>query len=122
MTFRDVEAVLADYLRANLSVPVSTKVPSPRPTSFVRSWRTGGPTTSRVTEQPQMTVEAWAGSKGAAADLALDCRELLLDTARRATAGFHRVRIDSLYYDPDPDSGTDRYTLAVFLTVRAARA
>jgi len=123
MAFRDVEGAVVSYLNGLLAEPVSTKVPTSRPPAFVTVRRTGGPTSGRVVDQPQLTVSAWGPSSTAALALAEDVRDALLAAARvRTTPGFHRVRVESLYYDPDPVSSIDRYTLLVFLTVRANRA
>lgn len=123
MTFRDVEGAVVAYLNGLLAEPVSTKVPVQRPPAFVTVRRTGGPVTGRVVDQPQLTVSAWAASSVAALELAGEVRDALLTANRvRTTPGFHRVRVESLYYDPDPVSSLDRYTLLVFLTVRANRA
>lgn len=122
MGFRDVEGDLVAYLNAALTPPVSTRVPANRPQSFVRVWRTGGPTQGRVVDRAQVTVEAWGPSSTSALELAEQVRGLLLDAAKVSTLGFQRVAVESLYYDPDPVSNQDRYTLTVFLTVRANRA
>lgn len=121
MSYTNIEKRLIDYLDGGLVAPVGASVPNPRPGEFVRVWRTGG-AVSRVVDRPQMTVEAWGSSRSIAFELGSQCRDLLLDAAQRATAGFHRVQVESLYYDPDPESGHERFTLAVFLTVRANRA
>lgn len=123
MSFRDVEGAVVSYLNGVLAEPVSTKVPANRPAAFVTVRRTGGPVTGRVVDQPQLTLSAWAASSTAALELASEVRDALLAANRvRTTPGFHRVRVESLYYDPDPVSSLDRYTLLVFLTVRANRA
>lgn len=118
----DIEGLLVSYLRAGLDVPVSTKVPNPRPAAFVRVMRTGGPVSQRVLDLPQVSVTAWAASSVSAERLADQVRSLLLDGASRSTAGLHRVRVESFYYDPDPDTGSDRYSLLVTATARAPRS
>lgn len=119
MAFRDAELAVIEYLRGSLTgVTVLSKVPKVVPAKFVRVWRTGGPVSGRVVDRPQLSVQAWGAE---ALDLAEQVRVLLIDGAKRSTAGFSRVSVESLYYDPDPTSGVDRYSLLVFLTVRASR-
>ncbi|SDF99349.1 hypothetical protein SAMN04487781_3225 [Cellulosimicrobium cellulans] len=122
MPFRDAVAVVVDYLRDATGKDVGTRVPNPRTSEFVRVHRTGGAVSQRVIDNAQLTVTAWAADEGAAHDLAAAARDALLDGARRSTAGVHRVRVESFYYDPDPSTGSHRYTLLVFLTVRAVRS
>lgn len=119
MAFRDAELAVIEYLEAGLTgVTVRSKVPKTVPAKFVRVWRTGGPVVGRVVDRPQLSVQAWGAE---ALDLAGQVRALLIDGAKRSTAGFSRVSVESFYYDPDPTSGVDRYSMLVFLTVRAAR-
>lgn len=118
----DVEARLVGYLAEALPVSVSTRVPNPRPSRFVRVWRTGGPVTLRVMDRPVVTVEAWGADEVGAHDLAEQARSLLLDGARRRTAGLHTVAVQSMYSDPDPDTGIPRYTITATVSVRAMRA
>lgn len=123
MAFRDVEGVVVAYLNGLLAEPVSTKVPSNRPGAFVTVRRTGGDVMGRVVDRPRLTVSAWGESSTAALELAAEVRDAFLAANRvRSAPGFHRVQVESLYYDPDPVSSIDRYTLLVSLTVRANRA
>lgn len=105
------------------SETVTTTVPSPRPARFVRVWRTGGSSSSRVVDEPLITVEAWAASKGAAAELGSQVRDTLLAAATRdALPLVRRIDAGAFYYDPDPTSGADRYSFTVSMKVRATRA
>ena len=123
MAFRDVEGVAVTYLNGLLAEPVSTKVPATRPAAFVTVRRTGGDVMGRVVDRPRLTVSAWAPSSTAALELAEEVRDAFLAANKvRTGPGFHRVQVESLYYDPDPVSSIDRYTLLVSLTVRANRA
>lgn len=119
MALRDAEALVCTLL-AGIGPDVSVKVPLPRPDEFLWVRRTGGPVRSRVVDYPQITVTAWAGSSTRAGDLAREARQVLMDSALGSN-GIHAVESASLYSDPDPDSGADRYTFTVFMTVRAAR-
>lgn len=122
MAFRDVEGLLVALLRDAASpVKAYTKVPATRPVEFFWVRRTGGPVTGRVLDQPQVTVTAWAGSSMRALELANVARQVLIDAAKGSN-GIHRAQIGGLYFDPDPDSGVDRYTFTAFLNVRASRS
>lgn len=121
MSLVDVEAMIVGFLGARLSESVATKVPADRPASFVRVWRTGGVATSRVLDRPMITVQAWAPNTVDAGALAGRCRDALFNeyTAMPLVRGVEEI--SGLYFDPDPDSGVDRYTFTVQLSVRAKR-
>lgn len=122
MAFVDAEGLVRGLLAATVSpVKVATKVPTTRPAEFIWVRRTGGPVMGRVVDQPQMTVTAWAATSVRALELVNVARQALIDSAKGSN-GVHSVDINGLYYDPDPDSGGDRYTFTAFLNVRAARS
>jgi hypothetical protein len=120
----DAEALVGTYLRANLGgVPVSSKVPDPRPAEFVKAWRTGGAARNRVYGDAQITVECWAASKGRASEIARTAQAYILNAA--AAEGISECRSvegGSLYYDPDPDGRAERYSFTCFLSLRAPRS
>lgn len=120
MALRDAEALVLGLL-AGIGPDASVKVPLPRPDEFLWVRRTGGPVRGRVVDYPQITVTVWAGSSTRAGDLAREARQVLMDSAL-GTNGIHAVEAASMYYDPDPDSGADRYTFTVFMTVRGTRS
>lgn len=126
----DTEALVAAYLADQLTerygeqygeVEVATRVPNPRPTPFVRVFRTGGPARNRVLDEAQITVQTWAATTAQAAELITTCRDLLLNAAHRdAIALLRRTEdVSGTYYDPDPDATDARYTVTVRLAVRA---
>lgn len=117
----DAELLTTTYLRAAVGpAPVSTKVPNPRPATFVRVWRTGGAARNRVVDYAQMTVECWGADKPTANGLARQAHAAILDAASMAGIPLcRRVESGSLYYDPDPDTAAERYTFTAFLTLRA---
>jgi hypothetical protein len=117
--FADSEAIVRTFLDDALDVPVVTKVPKSRPGEFVRVWRTGGAASSRVLDRPIITVQAWAANSARASDLASRCRDLLLGGYTGMRLVRYSQEVSGLYYDPDPDSGIDRYTFAHQLNVRA---
>lgn len=80
----DAVAVVTAYLRDALTahgqlVPVVSRVPSPRPPTFVRVRRLGGVQQTPVSDRPRLDVHCWAESESAAHDLAALCRALLGD-------------------------------------------
>lgn len=115
----DAEALIRDFLDARLDVRVATKVPKNRPDTFVRVWRTGGSAVNRILDRPMITVQAWAKNSVAASDLSRECRDMLFAsyTAMPLVRGVDET--SGPYYDPDPDTGIDRYTFTHQLSVRA---
>lgn len=119
---RDAEALFRSIIAATMpGIRVATKVPATVPAEFVWVRRTGGPTMGRVVDRPQMAVTAWAADSVRAERLADQARQALLDSPRGSN-GVHSVEILSFYYDPDPDSRKDRYTVNAITNVRAARS
>lgn len=112
--FPDAEAEAVAFLNPIAGVPVGTRVPNPRPDSFVRVWRTGG-TATRILDRPILTVQAWGKSENdtvAPSELAQKCRDAYL--ARNP-----QVEASGPYYDPDPTTGIARYTFNVQPNIRA---
>lgn len=117
--FADAEALVKQFLDNQAGVPVRTKVPAQRPAEFVRVWRTGGAAVNRVIDRPIITVQAWAADDARAFEIANKCRDLLLNGYAGITLARFAQEVTGLYYDPDPDTGIDRYTFAHQLNVRA---
>lgn len=124
--FRDAEAMVGAFLRARLVPPVATKVPNPlppgpQPARYVRCWVTGGQADNRAVERVQVTVTCAAANSIQASDDARAARHALLNeyTAMPLVRGVEEV--SRPYFDPDPDTGGDRYSATYRLTVRAAR-
>lgn len=119
LAFPDIEDLLSIHLTAALGVPVGTRASSAA--SFVRVLRTGGPAPTRVTDSPQVTVEAYhARESGALA---------LLGRARRALADLPGTELDGWAVKsfaevggpvnlPDPSSELSRYTLTAVVQIR----
>ena len=116
-----MEAMLIAFLDERMVVPVVGKVPNPRPTRFVRVWRTGGSAVNRVLERPIVTVQAWAEDDATSSAALLECRSFLFDqhTLMPLVRGFEETT--GPYFDPDPETGIDRYSMSVQMSVRAAR-
>lgn len=118
----DVEALVVAFLNGNLTPPVKTRVPNPRPDAFVRAWRTGGTAVNRVLERATITVQAWGADSNdtvAAAELAGQARHALLNAYTEMPLVRGVVEMTAPYYDPDPGTGIARYTFTHQLLVRA---
>jgi len=120
MRFVDVEAIVAGFLRDRTSIDVRTLIPNPRPSEFVRVWRTGGGAVNRVLDQPLVTIQGWASNKGRAAEVTGECRDLILHHSSDMDL-VRGVEMTGFYYDPDPDTGTARYSVTFRMNVRAQR-
>ncbi|WP_103529512.1 hypothetical protein [Streptomyces sp. SM12] len=122
--FPDATSVMRDYLASVLDgVPVVSRVPDERPTTFVRVKRLGGLRNSLITDRPRLDVQFWAESEEAAHDLMQRGRAHIL-----AMAGAHgdttvyRVREESgAQWLPDHVSGHPRYAIAFGLSLRGRR-
>jgi hypothetical protein len=120
----DAVAVVTGYLRAQLTargdtVPVASRVPSPRPARFVRVERIGGPQESPVTDRPRLDVHCWGPDEAAAHDLMQVCRALL--GAARGSYGettLARPATGGPQWLPDPVSGQARYAFTFDITLR----
>jgi len=125
--FPDVEQVVIDGLSALLAthghagVPVSTRVPNPRPPRFVRVLVTGGARLNLVADAPSVTVEGWGETETAALNLtrtARACMELLRGTTVNGHVVYGGRDFGSPANLPDPDSAQHRYTTTGTLPIR----
>jgi hypothetical protein len=122
MRLPDVEALAISFLKTVVApVKVATKVPDPRPTEFVRAYRTGGSALNRVLEEAQITVDSEAATAPAAFELASKCREAFLNDYSRMPLVRGANEVGGLYFSPDPDTNIPRYRFTVGLMVRAGR-
>jgi hypothetical protein len=119
--FPDVEALLVRVLPERVGVDVSTKVPNPRPASFVRVKRVGGSRPNRVTDSAIVVVECWAADDVAASDLGRLTEAHVFALAQTSHDGdfVRRVReVGGLQSFPDPVSESPRYQFTVSLDTR----
>lgn len=120
VTFADVEAMVGRFVKGLTgSVKVGTKVPNPRPATYVRVWVNGGGAINRVLERVQVTVDVWGPSPGAAAQLAQKIRHAFLNDTSSLPLVRGVEEVTRPYYQPD-ETG-DRYRATYALLVRAAR-
>lgn len=117
--FPDVEALLIRSL--SVGVPVSTRVPNPRPASFVRVKRAGGGRRNLVTDACLVVVECWAATEPAAAELA-ELTRARIHALRQTDNGGEWVRrvqdVSGPGAFPDPVSETPRYQFTVQIDTR----
>lgn len=118
VTFPDVESIVVSFLRAQTGLSVHTRWPQDR-SRTTRAWRTGGPAINRVLERAQITITCQASKDAVQAQAdAQACRHAFHNnyTAMSLVRGVSEV--SGVYYDPDPDDGSERYTFTVELLVR----
>lgn len=119
--FADTAAAVIAALNGALAEPVSGKVPEERPAAFVTVQRTGGPQRTRVSEDVQLTVEAWAQRDDDAHDLAQKARRILHALPGEVLDGIAVYQCQELAGPanlPDPLSNQPRSTFTVLLHVR----
>lgn len=124
MSFPDIEALVRQHLLSGAyeaGAGVFTRVPSPRPVTFLRVWRTGGAAINRVLDQPLITVQSWASTDKIASDNANVARDLLLNASGAMSLVRGVEEVTGPYYDPDPVSDATRYTFTMRMRVRASR-
>lgn len=115
----NVEAVAVKVLE-DLPVRVATKVPNPRPASFVRVGAVSGGAPSLMVEAPLVLVECWAPSPLEAFALARDAWALLVDLEKTFVVGAWVLSVDATrpINFPDPLTTSDRYQFTA--TIRLA--
>lgn len=111
----NLEAALVVLLKGPLGVGVSTKVPNPRPPSFVRVGRVGGASLNLVQEQPVALVECWAPTDLAAWNLAAAAWQILSGREPLVAGSVElgeRILSAPVNY-PDPATSSSRYQFTV---------
>lgn len=124
--FPDVVAITIDYLKAQLAdrgpaVSVTSKVPNPRPATFVVVRRLGGIRLNLVVDDAQVTIESWANDDDEAHDLAQLCRGLVFamrGTVQDGTAVYRVGELAGPQDLPDPPSSQSRYVHNVQIAAR----
>lgn len=109
-TARDVKAIVMEYLRAALDVPVTSKRRDDGTAAYVLVIDTGGAGRSRkVILNSQLTLDSYGASSGKSADLARRV-DALMYALPASPVPVARVRGFTPSYSPDPVSGQDRHT------------
>ncbi|MFJ1895908.1 hypothetical protein [Streptomyces sp. NPDC088115] len=121
----DAVAVVVGYLRGALKahgkpVPVVSRIPSPRPSAFVRVQRIGGTRQTPVSDRPRLDVHCWAESESAAHDLAALSRALLGDIpgVRDGVTVYGVSEVGGPMWLPDDQTSAPRYAFAVEIHMR----
>lgn len=119
--FVDAASLAIAYLSPLLTPGLDAhgSVPNERPARFVRVWRTGGAAVNRVLDSPILTFQAWGIDEPDAWEIANRARDYMFAgyTAMPLVRGVEEV--SGPYYDPDPDSDSERVTFSHRLRVRA---
>lgn len=120
--FPDIEAMVIGVLEADLEtsrpgVHASGRVPTPRPKSFVRVMRTGGPKETLISENAMIVVEAWAQSEIDASSILGRCRAVLNS---QDGALFGVTEVGGPINLPDPITYQVRYTQLFGVRTRGA--
>jgi hypothetical protein len=114
--FPDAEAVTREYLKpAMQGLRIATRVPSPRPDSWLRVIRTGGARENRFVDRPQITLEGWGPDESTAGDVLERARAYLLAADGRI---FGVEEVSGPANLPDPTTAQIRYTMSVWLRIR----
>lgn len=113
--------VIARLKTALPALTIVHDVPNPRPATFVRVFRTGGPKATLVTDAAQLTIESWAADADTAATNAELVRAHINDLPGRTVSGVAFYRVDELSGPaelPDPLSESRRFTWSAAVHVR----
>lgn len=119
LAFPDIEDLLSTHLGSALAVPAGTKPASVAP--FLRVLRTGGPPATRVSDSPQVTVEAWHPRESGAIRLLEDARQVMSNLPGTALDGFRIKSVEIIGGPvnlPDPSTSNYRYTLTAVVQIR----
>lgn len=126
VTFPNTVAVVLTRLRAALPALVFVHdVPTTRPPTFIRIYRTGGPRTNIVVDGVQLTIESWAPDADTAATNAEAVRAQLNYLAEQPAVTPAIYRIEELSGPaelPDPVSSSRRFTWSVVAHIRGGSA
>jgi hypothetical protein len=114
--FPDAEAAVRLYLLPLMTgTKIATRVPNPRPASWLRVMRTGGARESRFVDRPQITLEGWGPDEDTASKL-LNRARTWLNAAGGQIFGVEEVGGPANL--PDPTTAQIRYTMTVWVRIR----
>lgn len=130
IVFPDAAAAVIDGLEAELAArsnmtPVRSRVPDPRPVTFVRVQRVGGPRRNLVVDDATVVVEAWAADEATGHDLAQLCRGIVHSLAGSTVGDTVVYRVDEFAGPgllPDPVSQQTRWTMTFQISTRGRAA
>jgi hypothetical protein len=115
----NLEEGLVAYLNGLLAPAVSTRVPNPRPVSFVRVGRVGGDQINMAQERAVVLVECWAATAPAAWALAREAHGLLAGREPLEIPGaeLSSRSLSSPVNYPDPATTSPRYQFTMTAAV-----
>jgi hypothetical protein len=122
IVFPDAEAVVIGHLGPLLDIPVTTSIPNSRPAKFLRVMRTGGPATSVIIDQAQLTFEAWGDGSVDASNLARQARAAVNAMPGRVPGVQRVAELSGPGNLPDPHSSQARYSWNVIVHFRGVAA
>lgn len=123
ITFPDAVAVAVEIVGAAVApIQVGTRVPNPRPLSFVSMVRVGGIRRNVVVDEGFITVECWGKDEATAHDLGQAARAAL-EAAEGTVVGSHGMvykvsEFGGLHHNPDSESGHERYSFTSTICLR----
>lgn len=123
VVFPDVEAALVTYLGPLLSVPVVTRIPQSRPSSFVHLSRVGGTRRDVATDAPMILAQCWASTEPEAGNLAQLARAHMHALSGTSDAGLwigRVVEVGGPQVYPDPMSQSPRVQFTSMMHTRGA--
>lgn len=122
MSFPDATQLVIGYLGPLLTPAVHSRVPDPRPDTFVQVRRVGGPFEWPVLDQPRLNFTAWALTEPAAYDLITEVRAAVWALKGSNLLGVPCYQVEE-FTGPtsatDPSSGQPRWQMTATLTLRA---
>ncbi len=115
--FPDAEATVRAYLKTVMpgTVKIATRVPNPRPASWLRIMRTGGARENRFVDRPQLTLEGWGPDEDSASKILEDARTWLLAAGGQI---FGVEEVGGPANLPDPTTAQIRYTMTLWVRIR----
>lgn len=113
----DVEALFLTILKP--LARVATRIPNPRPDTFIRVSLAGGEG-ERFFDEASVIVEAFAPTSVAASNLARNARHVLHEARFDAVDGWQFYGIDSAYPVNFPEETSERYQFLANVRVRRA--
>lgn len=119
LEFPDIEDLLSTHFETVLGVAAGTQAASA--STFVRVLRTGGPAPTRVTDSPQVTIEAYHARESGAIALLGEARRTLADLPGTELGGWAVKSVIELGGPanlPDPTSESHRYTYTAVVQIR----
>ena len=121
IAFPDAEALAIAYLTERLGVPVSTKVPNPRPNEFVKVTRVGGSKVRLNADSATLVFECWGATTISASDLGRMARAYVHAMPGNDVNGkwvYKVTEVGGLAFFPDPNTDLPRYQFTVSIDLK----